>query len=361
MTKRCVIIAFVSNWRLNRGGIIDIWQCQAIAHRKNTELNSEYVGGGSAAIVIVNYYSAHLLRRTLQCVRDQKVQPQQVIVVNNGDEPGALDFLPQDYPGCILFEQKNLGFAAANNLAMGQSQKCRWVVLLNPDAFPNPDWLQNLIHSASLNPSVDVFSSHLVMAGNTQLIDGDGDQYHFSGLAWRLNHGRPIEERRSTGTAFSPCAAAAMYSREALAAVGGFDESFFCYFEDVDLGFRLRLKGYQCLHVSDAVASHVGGSSSSSPELSDFALYYGHRNLVWTFVKNMPGYLFWLFLPVHLTMNIVTIFWFAFRGKGRVIVRAKIDALKRLPEVWAQRQQIQATRKISPTELLKVLSFWPRR
>jgi GT2 family glycosyltransferase len=113
--------------------------------------------------------------------------------------------------------------------------------------------------------------------------------------------------------------------------------------------------------VSKAVVSHVGGSSSEASEMSDFALYHGHRNLVWTFVKNMPGYLFWLFLPAHIVMNIVAVVWFATRGKARVIVRAKIDAIKRLPEIWRQRQRIQAERTVEPHELLGVLSFWPRR
>jgi GT2 family glycosyltransferase len=95
--------------------------------------------------------------------------------------------------------------------------------------------------------------------------------------------------------------------------------------------------------------------------MSDFALYHGHRNLVWSYFKNMPGYLFWLFLPAHLAMNIATIIWFALRGKGRVILRAKRDALKRMPEVWRQRMQIQSTRMIAPHELSKFLSYWPRR
>lgn len=329
--------------------------------RKNTHLKIDSLGDAAIALIIVNYHSANVLRRCLQCVAEQTIQPRRIIIVDNGDTIGSLDFVARDYPGVTLIGAANIGFAAANNLAIQHATDCEWVALLNPDAFPRVDWLSRLLDATELHPAASIFSSHLVMANDTQRIDGDGDSYHFSGLAWRLNHAKPVAERRSTGWIFSACAAAAMYRRSALIEVGGFDESFFCYFEDVDLGFRLQLRGHRCLHVAEAVAEHIGGSSSTAVEMSDFALYHGHRNLVWAFVKNMPGYLFWLFLPAHIAMTVVEIVWFALRGKGWVILRAKCDALKRLPEVWQQRGQIQSARTIAPHEVLKSLAYWPRR
>lgn len=311
----------------------------------------------SIGLIVVNYYSAMMLRRSLACVAAQVLRPSQIIIIDNGDDPGALDFISDLYPGVRVIRAENIGFAAANNLAMRQLNTCDWVALLNPDAFPEPDWLFRLFAAAQKYPAVDVFSSHSVIADAPYLIDGDGDSYHFSGRARRVNHGRPVSERRSGCWVFSPCAAAAMYRQRVLLEVGGFDEGFFCYFEDVDLGFRLQLRGHRCWHVPEAIVSHVGGGSSDASAMSDFALYHGHRNLIWTYVKNMPGYLFWLFLPAHLAMNLAAIVWFAARGKGRVIVRAKCDALKCLPAVWAQRKTIQATRTISCCELIKLLAF----
>lgn len=324
-------------------------------------MNNDSSGDARVALLIVNYHSARVLRRCLQCVRNQKAAVAQIIIVDNGDENGVLDFIAVDYPECMVISANNIGFAAANNLALGQAFECEWVALLNPDAFPETDWLQELLAAAQRHPNVDVFSSHLVMADDPLLTDGDGDSYHISGWAGRINHQLPTSISRRNNEVFSPCGAAAMYRHKALLDVGGFDENFFCYFEDVDLGFRLRLRGHRCLQVTAAVVSHVGGSSSAASEMSDFSLYHGHRNLVWTFVKNMPSYLFWLFLPAHIAMNIVSILWFAAHGKARVIVRAKADAIKRLPEVWKQRKRIQAERTIKPHELLAVLSFWPRR
>jgi GT2 family glycosyltransferase len=115
--------------------------------------------------------------------------------------------------------------------------------------------------------------------------------------------------------------------------VGGFDEDFFCYFEDVDLGFRLRLAGYRCLLVPDAVACHAGSAATRGWH-NNFTIYHGHRNLVWANVKNMPAVLFRLLLPLHIIMNIAAIVLFSIRGKGRVILRAKYDTLRGIPRMW---------------------------
>jgi len=88
---------------------------------------------------------------------------------------------------------------------------------------------------------------------------------------------------------------------------------------------------------------------------SDFSVYHGHRNLVWAFVKNMPGVLFWLLLPLHVALNLVSVIWFALRGQGAVILRAKRDALLGLPKMWRKRQQVQKTRVAPIRDVWQVL------
>jgi GT2 family glycosyltransferase len=92
---------------------------------------------------------------------------------------------------------------------------------------------------------------------------------------------------------------------------------------------------------------------------SDFQLYHGHRNLVWVYAKNMPGILFWLFLPAHVALNLVTLLWFGLRGQGAVIWRAKRDALLGLPRFWKKRAAIQASRKASVWKVLALLAWNP--
>jgi GT2 family glycosyltransferase len=180
-------------------------------------------------------------------------------------------------------------------------------------------------------------------------------------MAWRRDHGVRVEAGHALpDEIFGPCAAAAMYSRAALDEVGGFDERYFCYHEDVDLAFRLRLRGHRCRYVPDAVVDHVG--SGITGRRSDFSTYHGHRNLVWTYVKNMPAPLFWLFLPLHLLLNLASIFVFGLRGQGGVILRAKRDALAGLGEAIRQRRAIHAGRRVSLRALLDVMQGgWFRR
>ena len=253
----------------------------------------------------------------------------------------------------------NLGFAGGNNLAL-KHVATEYVALLNPDAFPESAWLETLIAAAEANPVVAAFGSCQMVHSSEDVIDGLGDVYHCSGLVWRDRHGKRLAATQlQPKEIFSACACAALYRTSAICEVGGFDENFFCYVEDIDLGFRLRLAGFKCLLVTDAVVEHIGAVTTGGQH-SDFAVYNGHRNLVWAYVKNMPGWLFWLFLPLHFLINMVAIIRFSLSGQTKVILRAKWDAILGLPKMWRARHAIQASRKASILQLLRVLDkrFW---
>lgn len=308
-------------------------------------------------VVIVNWNGEQFLERCLTKLMDQTVKPHEIILVDNASSDGSADIVRRFPLVRLIALDHNTGFARGNNLAIeAATSESKWVALINPDAFVEPCWLEALLVAAISNPGFDVFGSKLINAANPRLLDGAGDAYHISGLVWRLGHGMPIlaatENEREI---FSPCAAAALYRRSALLGIGGFDEDYFCYVEDVDLGFRLRLAGYRCLYVPQSVAHHVG-SGTTGGQHSDFAMYHGHRNLVWTFMKDMPGILFWLLLPLHVLLNLTSIIWFVFRGCGRVIWRAKRDAVLGLPKMWHKRQHIQKTRVTSIGEIWRQLN-----
>ena len=203
-------------------------------------------------------------------------------------------------------------------------------------------------------PDYSMFGSRQLMAKDYNLLDGDGDTYHISGLAWRKGHGKPATSHMIPKDIFSPCAAAAMYKTKLILDIGGFDEDFFCYMEDVDLGFRMRLTGHKALCVPNAVVHHVGAATTGGQQ-SDFSVYYGHRNLVWTYVKNMPGMLLWILLPYHILLNVFTIGWFVVRGRGKVILRAKWDAIKGIPAMWKKRKVIQSNRVASLRDIWHVM------
>ena len=307
-------------------------------------------------LIIVNWNSWDMLSRCLEKLERQTFRDFNVLVVDNASDQPAPDGLLSAHPRVTLIRnQSNLGFAAANNQAIALSGDAEWVVLLNPDAFPEPDWLERLVEAAEENPDYSMFASRQIMDANRLLLDGEGDMYHVSGLVWRKGHGKPANDAiRQPQEIFAPCAAGGLYRRDALMSAGGFDEDFFCYIEDVDLGFRLRLMGHRCLLAPGAVVYHIGSATSGGRQ-GDFAVYHGHRNLVWAYVKNMPGWLFWACLPLHLAMNLITVAVFIKRGKGRVILRAKRDALLGLPKMWRKRREIQKNRVASAGQIWRVL------
>jgi len=285
----------------------------------------------------------------------QSTPPERIIVVDNSDR-GELCCLDASRVQ-VLRASGNIGFAAGNNLGLANANS-EFIALLNPDAFPEPDWLGNLLKAAKANPRCAAFGNVQLLDKNPELLDGIGDSYHPSGIFRREGHGRRRDEYSELHSReiFSPCAAAALYRRDALVAAGGFDEDFFCYGEDVDLGFRLRLAGWKSMLVPDAVVRHVG-SASSGGQRSEFASYHGHRNMVWVYVKNMPGVLFWLFLPLHILANLASGIVLTLRGQGKIAWRAKRDAIKGIPAMWKKRQAIQSKRVASIKDIWRAFSW----
>jgi len=292
------------------------------------------------------------LPRCLSSLSKQTYSDFEVVVVDNGSADDSVSELELKWPQLRLRVErlgKNLGFAFANNVG-AQVAQGRWLALLNSDAFPTPTWLEHLVHTAEIQTEFTFFASRLLQAERPEYIDGLGDVYHVSGLAWRRYHNCLAEGIGTTAEeVFSPCAAAAMYLRDEFIGAGGFDERFGSYHEDVDLGFRLRLQGRRCLYVPEAIVYHVG-SASFGPR-SDFVVYHGHRNLVWCYFQNMPGLLFWQNLHAHLITNLLFLLFYTIRGQGRAIWKAKLDALLGLRAALDQRRNVQGRRTVTRPEV----------
>ncbi|MBY0432006.1 MAG: glycosyltransferase family 2 protein, partial [Rhodospirillales bacterium] len=308
-------------------------------------------------VIVVNYNGGAWLAHCLENLQRQSLTAFEAVVVDNGSTDGSLAGVPADPRFQVMAMERNLGFAAANNVgAVGA--RTRWLAALNPDAFPEPDWLERLVTVAEAHPGC-------VMAGSTQLLDADpglydgtGDNLLFLGFAWRGHYLKPVSgPPHPSGEAFAPCAAAALYDRAAFEAVGGFDEYFFCYAEDVDLAFRLRLMGGRCLQVGEAVVRHV--SSGIVGRGSPFAAYHGFRNQVWMLVKNLPAPLLAI-LPFHLALAVLmAAIWLARRDIGRslAVLRGLRDGLAGLGPVWHRRRVVQATRRVSTADIARALSW----
>jgi GT2 family glycosyltransferase len=305
----------------------------------------------SVQVIVVAFNSAAYLQRCIDALEAQTFTDFEAVVWDNGSADACVERLDTGPKVRRVIQGENLGFAAANNKAARQSRS-RYIALLNPDAFPEPDWLERLVAAADIY-GAEAIASLQLDDGDPEILDGAGDCMSIAGIAWRGGYRRP---RRAAPTGpcevFAACGAAALYRRDAFEALGGFEERFFCYCEDVDLGFRLRRAGGRCVLEPRAVVRHVGGASSGG-ERSDFADYHGTRNRLWTLVRNMP---LWL-MPIALPAHALTMAYVLARSPERL--RIRLDALRDAlsdREAWRRPTLTQRGHNL---ELVRSLSWSP--
>ena len=312
------------------------------------------MAGPAVTVIIVTYNSGDFLQPCVEALAGQAFDDFEVVIADNASSDGAVEALrlPDDRFR-VRRMGSNLGFAAANN-RVAEASAAEFLVLLNADTLPEPGWLGALVAGARSHPEAASFGSIQVRLDDPDTFDGVGDVWHVAGIAWRALEGkprRPISDAEIMG----PCAAGALYRREDFLRVGGFDERFFCYCEDIDLALRLQLAGRTSRRVAGAVLRHAG--SGTTGRVSEFTLYHGHRNRVWTFLKNTPGGWLWLFLPYHVAANL----WLIWRyrteaGVSKILERAYLDAwLGRAPFLH---ERLAADRS-SYRRLLRLMAMTP--
>jgi GT2 family glycosyltransferase len=301
-------------------------------------------------VIIVNYNGGEMLHNCLSTLGHQMFTDFEVIVIDNGSHDDSMIACdkPRPFPIRSVKLGRNTGYAYGNNHGV-RLARGKWLALLNSDAFASPLWLDHLVVAAQNNPLFSFFTSHQIQYNDPGVVDGTGDMYAKNGRAWRRDYGAPLADAAQyDDEVFGACGAAAFIRADIFREVGGFDEDYFCYFEDVDLSLRLRLAGYRCLHAAKAVVYHIG-SASSGGEVSDFSIFYGYRNLVWTYFKSMPLKVLLKHFPEHIKLNINQIKEFSRMGKRKLIWKSKLSALLGLPRILLiKRPRVQRLCRVQP-------------
>jgi GT2 family glycosyltransferase len=252
------------------------------------------------SVIIPNWNGARFLPACLESLRRQTFRDFVAYVVDNGSVDESLALLARDFPEVVVVAiPENRGFSAAVNAGVAASQG-QYVAALNNDTECDARWLEELVRAMELHPETGFFASKVLSFDDRQVIDSFGDGYTRAGLAFKIGSLERDDGRFDQMLeVFSACAAASIYRRAMLDDIGGFDEDFFCYMEDVDLGLRARLAGYRCLAVPGAKVFHIGAASSGGGP-SEFSVRMTTKNLYNVMLKNMPLSLLALMLPVTL-------------------------------------------------------------
>jgi GT2 family glycosyltransferase len=309
-------------------------------------------------VLIVNFNGGAFVQGALDSLKAQTHRKFEVILLDNASGDGSVDHL--DTSGLPAFrlmrEGENHGFARGNNLAAAQASGT-WLALLNPDAAARPDWLEQVLAGTRRHPGVTSFASTQLWMHDESKLDGAGDNYLVFGIPWRGGYRRPASEVPAEGRCFSPCGASAVYHLETFLEAGGFDERLFCFCEDVDLGFRLRLKGETCVFLPGAVVAHAGGGLSE--KVSGFAVRHGTRNRLWVYLKCMPLPLLLVTLPGHLALTALILLRGLMTGRFPDAAAGLMEAVRGVAPVWADRRVVQASRSAPLSALLRAMVWNP--
>ncbi len=309
------------------------------------------------AVVVPNWNGARFLGDCLDSLSRQTV-PAEIIVVDGGSTDRSRQLIAERFSEVKLVAlDANPGFAGAVNRGIERALAAgaEFVALLNNDAAAEPDWLERLLRTARANPQAGTVTSKLLLEDRVH-IDSTGDFY--SSWGWAYPRGRDELDRRQYDDprlreVFCGSGGASLYRRSMLEDVGMFDEDYFAYLEDQDLGFRAQLMGWKALYEPRAVAYHrLMGTSST---MAHFGRYHAIRNCIYLYVKNMPHPLCWKYLPKFLIGLTLMAANDVRRRRFKAIAGAYVEALRRMPAMLAKRHRVQAARRVPASYIDSVL------
>ncbi len=302
---------------------------------------------GLVSVVIPNWNGKKFLAGCLDSLAEQRYARVEVIVIDNGSVDGSLEFLAQ-YPHVkVISFEVNTGFAFAVNAGI-KAAHGEFIALLNNDTVVDPGWIEEMVRAMSRHSEIGSTGCKMLAYDDHSLLDGAGDGYRRGGLPGRIGHreidcGQFDKERYILGA----CGGAALYRKTMLEDIGLFDEDYFAYVEDVDLGLRAQSAGYKCLYVPTAIMYHLGCGTTGSG-YHPLVVRLSSQNNWNTIVKNIPLTLLVRFLPHIMYWQLYYFAVVIVRG-GQVLpwLSGTWNALKLLPRMLGKRAEIESKRRVT--------------
>ena len=312
----------------------------------------------NTAIIVLNWNGEDVITDCLESLREQTLTAQ-VIIVDNASTDNSPSIIREKFPEFSLLQlDENTGFAKGNNEGLAFTLKkfpnLKYIALLNNDTKAQPDWIEKLVSALDENPDCGIAASKLLCwdgKNPAEVIDSAGDIFFQHGLAGKRGFGENKNEYPDQERIFGACAGAALYRVEMINEIGFLDDDFFAYNEDVDLCFRAKLAGWDCIFVPEAVVWHR--VSFSTKTFSDRSIYWSKRNSFWVMIKNLPFGIFLKHSFHVIGYNLLSDLRWIFGGRIKPVIKGRWDGLIKLPTMLRKRKTILGNRKISNKELDK--------
>jgi GT2 family glycosyltransferase len=303
------------------------------------------------AVVIPNWNGRRWLAQCLAALGAQTRPPAQTIVVDNGSHDGSLEYLRSEHSQVeVVSLSTNTGFAHAANLGL-HAARCEYVALVNTDVVLAADWLERTVAALEADPGVASVACKMLDLADRSLVYDAGDVLRRDGVCEQRGRFTRDDGRFDVpGEVFGACAGAALYRRSAVLALGGFDERYFAYLEDVDLALRLRLAGWRCRY-EPAVALHAGEGSSAA--LPGGHLRLVQRNTILLLAKTFP--VRWAPFVLYRQLGWA---WHALRQRRlRAHLAATLSALPLLHGALRARRELRASAVITLAQAVPARPF----
>ena len=264
-------------------------------------------------IIIPNYNGLSFMEPFFESLKEQTVRDFKVLVVDNGSTDGSVEWL-KEHRVPSIFLKENTGFSGAVNTGI-RAADTPYVLLLNNDTRVEPGFVAAMERAMDQSPKIFSVSSRMIQMYHPELLDDAGDMYSILGWAYQRGVGRSVNLYQKSCRVFSACAGAAIYRRAVFDEIGLFDELHFAYLEDIDVGWRAKLYGYDNVYCPDAAVYHVGSGTSGS-RYNSFKVRLAARNCIYLNYKNMPGWQILLNAPFLLAGIFVKYLFFVKNGFG---------------------------------------------
>ncbi|MDO5424436.1 MAG: glycosyltransferase family 2 protein [Eubacteriales bacterium] len=267
------------------------------------------------SVVIPNYNGSKYLKDCLEALNAQTFRDFEVLFVDNGSTDDSLQKVSQYCQNVRVHRlSENFGFCKAVNIGVKMS-KAPYVILLNNDTRVMPDFIERLVDAMERHPNCFSCAAHMYKMAEPEKTDDAGD--FFCALGWAFSRGKdkPVTNYQKPCKIFASCAGAAIYRRELMVRLGLFDEQHFAYLEDIDLGYRARVEGYENRFEPSAVVYHVGSGTTGS-RYNEFKVRYSARNNLYLIYKNMPLFQLILNAPLLLLGILIKLGFFTSKGFG---------------------------------------------
>ena len=302
-------------------------------------------------IVIICWNNKRYLEDCLSSVLSQIYPNIEVFLADNASSDGSADYVRRNFPSITVIQnERNLGFAEGNNVAMRQA-KGKYIFTLNPDTKMNNNCIEELVKVAERDKDIGSCSPKILLFDDPKRINSAGGDMvlrtgdNIARGFYSIDDGRYDKEEEVFGSS----ASASFYRKKVLNKVGLFDKDLFTYYEDVDMNWRFKLAGWKCIYVPNAIVYHH--HAGTLDDYNPIKIFYLHRNKLYVILKNYPLKLLNYYLKI-IIKNELLFFRLSVREKNLAGIKGQLSVVLSLPKILFKRIKQQPKRKISAKECI---------